>query len=83
MNIKRLLYFPYSEIVLAVLLGFGLATIFRQTCSGGSRMIYKGPNLEEIKKNVYNVDGECYKFVPRQTKCDASKKHLEFAHNIQ
>ena len=50
MGIKRLLYFPYSEIVLAVILGFGLATLFRKSCGNKSCIEYRGPDLEEIKK---------------------------------
>ena len=69
MGIKRLLYFPHSEIVLAIILGFGLATLFRKSCSNNSCIEYRGPDLEEIKKNVYDIDGSCFKFVPKQTKC--------------
>lgn len=74
MGLKRLLYFPYSDIVLAVLLGFGLATLFRKSCGNKSCIDYKGPDLDEIKKHVYNIDGDCYKFVPKQTKCSANKE---------
>lgn len=73
MNFKRLLYFPHSDIVLALILGFGLATLFRKSCSNKSCIEYRGPDLEEIKKNIYNIDGDCYKFVPKQTQCSANK----------
>ena len=73
MGIKRILYFPYSEIVLAIILGFGLATIFRKSCGDTSCLEYRGPKLEDINKNVYSIDGDCYKFVPKQTKCAANQ----------
>lgn len=74
MGFKRLLYFPHSDIVLALILGFGLATLFRRSCSNNSCIEYRGPDLDEINKNTYDIDGSCYKFVPRQTKCSANDR---------
>lgn len=81
MNIKRILYFPHSEIILAILLGFGLATLFRKTCGNKSCLVYKGPSLDEIKNNVYTIGDSCYKFVPNQTQCSVKqgKEVLEFS----
>ena len=77
MNIKRLLYFPYSEIVLAVLLGFGLATIFRKVCKNNKCYEFVSPSLQKVKNNVWKYDNECYKFTPNLVKCNKNKKVLK------
>ena len=73
MNIKRLLYFPHSGVVLAIILGFGLATLFRKSCGNKSCLEFAAPDLNELQKNTYNIDGSCYKFVPKHTKCERNK----------
>jgi len=79
MNLKRILYFHNSHIVLAIILGFGLATIFRQSCKENKCIRLQGPNLDEINNNVYKIDNECYKFTPKYTKCSNQKEIINFA----
>ena len=33
MYVKRLLYNPYSDYIISIILGFGLATLFRKVCN--------------------------------------------------
>lgn len=61
---------PIGRIVISILLGFGLATLFRKVCSGQSCVIVKGPSPAEISKYYYKIDQDCYKYTPYQTTCD-------------
>ena len=59
-----------GKIVISIILGLGLATIFRKVCSDNQCMIMKGPTMEEVNKYVYKMDDNCFKYTPQPTKCD-------------
>ena len=61
---------PIGRIIISVLLGLGLATIFRQVCKGNSCIIVNGPNPSEVQRNYYKLDEDCYKYTPYYVKCD-------------
>lgn len=55
---------------ISILLGFGLASLFRQVCKDDKCRIIKGPNLKEIEKQIYKIDDKCYRYKPVPTVCD-------------
>ena len=61
-------------IIVSIILGLGLASLFRQACKGNSCIIAKGPNVKEISKKVYKIDEKCYKYTPYATKCSSQKE---------
>ena len=62
---------PTGRIIVSLILGFGLAALFRQVCKGDECHIVEPPNLQDLKKYYYKVDGDCYKYTPYATKCDS------------
>ena len=66
---------------MAIILGLGLACIFRHSCKDKKCIVFKGPALEKVQDKVFKFDDKCYKFNPEATDCDnnAGKKILEFA----
>lgn len=58
-----------GQILISVLLGFGLATIFRKVCKDNSCMIIKGPSIKDVNKYYYKIDNDCYKYTPQATEC--------------
>lgn len=79
MNIRRLLYFPHSDIVISIILGFGLATLFRKNCKKRQCLVFKGPHQNKIIEKSFKIDGNCYKFKPENTTCNTSRKIIPFA----
>jgi hypothetical protein len=59
---------------MSILLGFGLASLFRAVCKDKDCIIFHAPPLEEIKDKIYKFGDKCYKYTPTPTKCDKSKK---------
>ena len=78
MHIRRLIYSDFGRIVISILLGLGLATIFRKVCKDRSCLIFKAPKLEKIKGQVFKFDGKCYKYREEAIKCDPNKKIVDF-----
>ena len=58
-----------SLILLSIILGFGLATMFRQVCKGHSCIVIQGPPMKEINNSIYRIDDTCYMYTPYATKC--------------
>jgi hypothetical protein len=70
--IKDLLESKSGQILISIILGLGLATLFRKVCSGNNCIIVKGPNLKDVEKYFYKVEDDCYKYTPVVTKCKDS-----------
>ena len=81
MNLQRLINGKFSPYILAIILGLGLACLFRHSCKDRKCIVFKGPALEKINDKVFKFDTKCYKFKPEATDCnnDSGKKTLEFA----
>jgi hypothetical protein len=60
-----------GSIIASALMGAGLATLFRKTCGEHCVMI-TAPDTEELRKNLYMIDGVCYKYTPRAVACASS-----------
>jgi hypothetical protein len=69
----------YGKLILSVLFGFGLATLFRKTCKDKECMKFTGPSLSEIQNQTYQYDKKCYKFNSKIVECNPNKKIVEFA----
>ncbi len=65
--------------IMSMLLGFGLASLFRTVCKGKECLIFQAPPIDDIKDKVYKHDGKCYKYEPNPTKCSTNKKIISFA----
>jgi len=58
-----------GKIIFSVVLGLGLAALFRQTCKDRKCLIIKCENPEEIKKNIYRHNKKCYNYKPYTVSC--------------
>jgi len=79
MNIKRLLHSSFGKVIIPVLLGLGLATMFRKVCKDRNCVVFKAPSIKNIEKKTYSYNGQCYKYKHKAQTCDKSKKTVEFA----
>ena len=54
---------PLGSIAFSVILGLGLAALFRKACHDNKCIIVSGPDPEELKQYYYKMsDGDCYKY---------------------
>ena len=63
-----------GRVLLSIILGLGVASLFRKVCKDKNCMIFKAPPLEEIKDKVFKHDNKCYKYEMESATCDKSKK---------
>lgn len=73
MEIGGILRSNEGKIVISIILGFGLATLFRKVCKGNSCIVVKGPKISEVEKYYYKVDDKCFKYTPYVSPCQDNK----------
>ena len=52
MNFKRLLHSSLGKIIISILIGLGLATLFRKVCNDKNCLTFKGPILGDIDGKI-------------------------------
>ena len=78
MHLSKFVHSTTGRYMMSILLGIGLATIFRQTCIGNNCVTYSAPPVEEIDDQTYKFDKKCYKMNRSSVSCDPKKKIYSF-----
>jgi hypothetical protein len=75
MHLSKFVHTKTGRYLMSIILGFGLATLFRVTCQDKNCIILKAPPLDKISSDdIYKLNNKCYTFKSEQTTCDKSKK---------
>jgi len=78
MHLGKFVHSKTGRIIMSILLGFGLASLFRTVCKDKDCLLFYAPPLEKIKDKIYKSGNKCVKYTPVSTKCDANMKTVEF-----
>ncbi len=74
----KFLHTQTGKIVMSILLGFGLASLFRTVCKNNNCLNFHAPPLDQFKDKIYKSNGKCVKYNPVATKCSANVKTVDF-----
>jgi len=66
-----------GKIILSVILGFGIATLFRESCKNRNCLIFHAPSIQTVKNKIFSYDNKCYTYIEKHAHCDANKKILD------
>jgi len=77
-NLGRFLHTQTGKLLMSLLLGFGLASLFRVSCKDYNCIEFKAPSIEEIKDKIFKVNNKCVMYEPELTKCSKKSKIIEF-----
>jgi hypothetical protein len=61
-DIKTVMNSPGGAIAVSIVLGLGLAAVFRLTCKDGKCIVIQGPPPGEIDGHYYKLEDRCYKY---------------------
>lgn len=61
-----------GSTIVSIILGLGLAAIFRKVCDDKKCVVIRSPNTDDLEKYYYQVQGDCYKYVPENVSCKKS-----------
>jgi len=78
MYLGKFVHTETGKIIMSILLGFGLASLFRTVCKDKDCLLFYAPPLEKIKDKVYKNSDNCVKYTPVPTKCNQSVKTVSF-----
>jgi hypothetical protein len=79
-NFGKFFHTETGKYVMSLLLGFGLASLFRNVCKDKNCIIFHAPPLDQINDKIYKFDNKCYKYDTVQTKCNNNgRKIVDFA----
>ena len=69
-----------GKILLSIILGLGLASLFKKICNDKKNcLLFKAPSLVELENNVFKYDNSCIKYKSNLVKCDNDKKIINFS----
>jgi len=63
--------------MISVLLGLGLATLFRKVCTDKNCITFNGPVISEIDGKIFRHGNGCVKYSTVSSKCDTKKQIIE------
>ena len=78
MHLGKFVHTERGKIIMSILLGLGLATLFRKVCKENNCLAFHAPPLDEFKDKIYKNNGKCVKYVPVATKCSLNAKTITF-----
>jgi hypothetical protein len=77
-NLKKLVETSNGRIILSIIFGLGLSTMFRKACNKRNCIVFKAPHINDIKGKTFKFQDKCYQFTEEASKCDSNKKIVSF-----
>jgi hypothetical protein len=78
MYLGKFVHTETGKIIMSILLGFGLASLFRTVCKDKDCLIFHAPPLDKFKDKIYKNGDKCYKYTQVATKCMPNTKTVSF-----
>ena len=75
-SLKDIINSSRGKYVFSILLGIGLASLFRKACSSRNCLVFKAPSLEKIKDKIFGYNNKCYKFEDKGTSCQKNDNNI-------
>ena len=80
--LNNLLNTDRGRIILSILLGLGLASLFISYCEGKNCYRFIGPEQNKLRDKIFSFDSnnsKCYSLKEENVKCGSREKTIEFA----
>ena len=61
-GLTKLMNSSKGKIIFSIILGFGIATLFRKVCKDRNCIVFKAPELNTIVNKTFKFDNKCYKY---------------------
>ena len=75
-NFLNIIDRPGFATLISIILGFGLACIFRPLCKGPDCLIIRGPPVNEIRGAVYQFGAKCVEFDAKAVECPSKDSKI-------
>jgi hypothetical protein len=78
LQLGKFVHSENGKIMMSILLGFGLASLFRTVCKGAGCLQFYAAPLDEIKDKIYKNGKKCVTYNPVYSKCSLNSKVISF-----
>jgi len=78
MKVDRILNTTAGKYFISIILGLGLATLFRKSCENDNCVVFKAPNINELTGKPYKFNNDCYNYKFNSASCDSKKRIVSF-----
>lgn len=75
-SLKALINSSKGKVILSIILGFGIATLFRESCKDRNCLVFHAPSMKKIKNKVFSYNDQCYVYTEKHSTCNPDKKVL-------
>ena len=76
LHLKEIINSVRGKYVLSLLLGLGLATLFRKACKDRNCLVFKAPSMADIKGKIFGYNNKCYEYKERNTTCQNKPENV-------
>lgn len=78
-RLQKAMHTKWGQFIISVILGLGLASLFRKACNELNCLSFTAPKVSEVEKTVYKHANECYKFKAMSKPCNKDINSIQFA----
>ena len=64
-----------GRYIISIILGLGIAALFRKVCNDRDCLVIQGPPIEDVESQIHSFDGRCYKYKAKSTSCNKKKEN--------
>lgn len=77
-NILNSIHSKFGKMLISIILGIGLASIFRKSCDNKDCLSFKGPHHNDVTKHIYKHNDDCYTFNARSITCKSKERQVQY-----
>lgn len=80
MKFKSIIHSEKGKIIISIILGFGIATLFRKSCSDSNgNNTCANYQIKTPDDSTFEYDGKCYTIKSQKSKCNHNKQYALIA----
>jgi len=76
MHLGKFFHTKSGKYLMSLILGFGLATLFRTVCQGKNCIALKAPQVDDIKGKIYRHGNKCFQYAVVPGTCNAKMEQV-------
>jgi hypothetical protein len=77
LRLAKFLHGETGRILMSIILGLGLASLFRKVCKDRDCISFNGPVIGDIDGKIYQYGEKCYQYQSNAESCDQNKRIVD------
>lgn len=77
-SLSRLVNSDGGKIIISIILGIGLASLFKKACNDRNCLVFKSPSFSNVKDKIFQHGDQCVTFKERNIECNTKSQQIEF-----